>query len=268
MKKETRKKILEEIIMTAISVGVAFLPPPAGLGRSAMLFLGIFLWVVMNWAIPVMPAFTAGLIMLIAAVLLGIVPFKTAFASFGGSTVWLLFGALLLGAAVKKTGLLSRLSLAILNIFPPSFRGQAAGLILSGVLIGPFMPSTTAKVSIMGGFSTKIAELLGFKPKSRGMNGIFLAMYAGFTLLAPIFISSSFFSYLILGMIPPEDAAYFNFLSWLRAMLPWGIFTLIFSFIAIILMYRPKEEKKLSREDIQQLKEKLGPMSRDEKSDP
>ncbi len=258
-------KILKEIAMIVIAIAVSFLPPPEGLAHNAMVFLGIFVWIVLNWALPVMPSYIAGLVMMLAAVLFGVVPFKTAFATFGSSTVWLIIGVLALGGAVNKTGLLSRLSFAILNVFPPSFKGQVAGLIAAGVLIGPFMPSTTAKVSIAGGFGTRIAELLGFDAHSKGMNGVFAAMYTGFSLLAATFITSSFYSYLILGMIPGEEASYFNFVSWFLAMLPWGIFTAVFSFLAISFMYKPAAEKAMTHQDIQNMAKELGPMSKDEK---
>lgn len=265
MNSDNQKKVIKEILMIAVSAAITFLPPPAGLEHNAMVFLGVFVWGVLNWALPVMPSYIAGLVMLLSAVLFGVVPFKTAFATFGSPTIWLIIGVLALGGAVNKTGLLSRLSFAILNVFPPSFRGQVAGLLAAGILIGPFMPSTTAKVSIAGGFGTRIAELLGFEPHSKGMNGIFAAMYTGFSLLAVTFITSSFYSYLILGMIPTEDASYFNFISWFLTMLPWGIFTAAVSFLAICFMYKPKAEKSMTHEDIKNMAKELGPMSRDEK---
>lgn len=263
----TKNKVLllKEFAMIIPSVIVALIPPPEGLTPVSMKFIGLFLWTVLNWSIPVMPSFITGLLLMIASVLFGIVPFKTAFSPFASSTVWLIIGAFVLGNAVSKTGLLSRLSFLIMSIFPASFRGQVAGLLGAGLIIGPLMPSTTAKVSIAGGFSTKIAELLGFENRSRGMNGIYAAMYTGFSLLAATFITSSFYSYLILGAIPAEDAQSFNFVSWFAAMIPWSIFTLIFSYLAIIFLYHPQNEKSLKKEDLRKLSADFGPMSRDEK---
>lgn len=261
----TKKKLAEEAAMILAGLAVAMLPPPEGLGAPAMTFLGLFLWVILNWAVPVMPSYIAGLLMLLASVLFGLVPFKTAFSAFSGSTAWLIIGVLALGSAVSKTGLLTRLSFAIMNVFPPSFRGQAAGLIGAGLLIGPFMPSTTAKVSIVGGIGTRIAELLGFAPRSRGMNGIFCAMYTGFSLIAATFMTCSFYSYLILGMISPDDAAPFTFAFWTLAMVPWGVFVMLAAYGALLLLYRPKEERTISREEIRSMAAELGPMKREEK---
>jgi len=262
---QTKMKLIKELVMVAIGIGIALSPAPDGLEAKAMHFLGIFIWAILNWALPVLPSFVVGLLLMIGIVAFKIAPFKTAFSPMAGTTVWLIIGVLALGGAVSKTGLLSRLSFGIMNIFPASFKGQVAALIGAGVLIGPFMPSTTAKVSIVGGFSTRIAELLGFEPYSRGMNGIFLAMYTGFSLLAVTFISSSFYSYFILGMIPKEDADYFTFFTWTLAMLPWGVFMIVASYFAIMFMYKPENERKLEKTEIKRMTAELGPMSRDEK---
>ncbi len=265
MTKETKLKIGKEILMVLAGLLVALLPAPEGLSQNAMTFLGIFVWAVLNWALPVMPSYVSGLLMLLLAVVFHIVPFKTAFSAFAGSTTWLIIGVLSLGSAVNKTGLLSRLSLSIMSLFPPTFRGQAAGLIGAGILIGPFMPSSTAKVSIAGGFATRIGELLGFAPGSKGMNGIFAAMYTGFTLLAPAFITSSYYSYLILGTIPEENASRFTFISWFLTMVPWTIFTALFAFLAISFLFRPDHAALMDKAEIRKMSKELGPMSADEK---
>ena len=70
------------------------------------------------------------------------------------------------------------------DICPPTFKGQVLALLGSGVVIGPFIPSTIAKVSIVGAMATDIGGKLGFQNRSRGMSGLWSAMYAGYTLLS------------------------------------------------------------------------------------
>ncbi len=259
------KSILKEIAIIIPCAIVFFFPPPAGLSPLAMKFIALFLWTILNWSIPIIPTFVVGLLFLTFSALFKVVSFKVAFSPFSSSTVWLIISVLALGSAVSKTGLLTRLSFVVMNIFPPSFKGQIAALLGAGLLIGPFMPSTTAKVSIAGGFSTKIAEMLGFTPHSKGMNGMCVAMYTGFSLLAPAFMTSSFYSYLILGAIPAQDSAYFTFASWFMAMIPWCIFTVFGSYLALLLLYTPKEKTSLTKEDIKKLSKDLGPMTVPEK---
>ncbi len=227
--------------------------------------LGLLIWAIVNWVSNAIPDFVCIFIMCCTWVLMGIVPFTTAFNSFSGTTVWLLIAAMGIGAAVTKSGLLARVALCIMRICPPTFKGQVLALLGSGVVIGPFIPSTIAKVSIVGAMATDIGGKLGFENRSKGMSGLWSAMYAGYTLLSQAVLSASFFSYIIMGLLPEEVQAQFSWFFWLRAMLPWLIICTIASYIAICFLYRPQNAPTLSKEDVSAMLDKLGPMSRDEK---
>lgn len=47
-----------------------------------------------------------------------------------------------ISAAVSKSGLLERISLKVMSLAPPTFRGQSLALMCPGLLIEPFIPST------------------------------------------------------------------------------------------------------------------------------
>ena len=265
MTKTTQKKLLWEGIAVALGLIIAFIPAPQGLEQNAMWTLGLLIWAIVNWVSNAIPDFVCIFIMCCTWVLMGIVPFTTAFNSFSGTTVWLLIAAMGIGAAVTKSGLLARVALCIMRICPPTFKGQVLALLGSGVVIGPFIPSTIAKVSIVGAMATDIGGKLGFENRSKGMSGPWSAMYAGYTLLSQAVLSASFFSYIIMGLLPEEVQAQFSWMFWLRAMLPWLIICTIASYIAICFLYRPQNAPTLSKEDVSAMLDKLGPMSRDEK---
>lgn len=265
MTNTTQKKLLWEGIAVALGLIIAFIPAPQGLEQNAMWTLGLLIWAIVNWVSNAIPDFVCIFIMCCTWVLMGIVPFTTAFNSFSGTTVWLLIAAMGIGAAVTKSGLLARVALCIMRICPPTFKGQVLALLGSGVVIGPFIPSTIAKVSIVGAMATDIGGKLGFENRSKGMSGLWSAMYAGYTLLSQAVLSASFFSYIIMGLLPEEVQAQFSWMFWLRAMLPWLIICTIASYIAICFLYRPQNAPTLSKEDVSAMLDKLGPMSRDEK---
>lgn len=263
--KSTQKKIIFETLAVLVGLAVAFIPAPEGLQQNAMWTMGLLLWAIINWVTNVIPDFVCVFIMCCSWVLLGIVPFSTAFGSFSGTTVWLLIAAMGIGAAVTKSGLLARVALCIMRICPPTFKGQVLALLGSGVLIGPFIPSTIAKVSIVGAMATDIGSKLGFENRSKGMSGLWSAMYAGYTLLSQAVLSASFFSYIIMGLLPENVQAQFSWMFWLKSMLPWLIICTIASYIGIVLLYKPKDAPKLSKQDVTAMLNNLGPMSRDEK---
>ncbi|MBO5492100.1 MAG: anion permease [Pyramidobacter sp.] len=260
-----KSRYFKELVTVVIGIAIALLPPPAGLEAKAMIFLGILAWAVMNWVITPMPTYASGLIMLALFALFKLVPFPRAFGAYSGGIVWLILCVLLIGTAVSKSGLLSRVCLMIMKICPPTFRGQMLALLAGGCLIGPLMPSTTAKVAIAGPFATRIGELLGLKERSRGLNGLYLAMQTGFCLMAPMFITCSFWGYLLTGQLSAEEGALFTFIGWFKAMLPWSVFTLVASYISLVVLYRPSENVGMDRASVQKMLDDLGPMKRDEK---
>lgn len=264
MTKATQRKLLWEAAAVGFGLLIALIPAPQGLEQNAMWTMGLLIWAIINWVTNAIPDFVCVFIMCCTWVLLGIVPFGTAFGSFSGTTVWLLIAAMGIGAAVTKSGLLARVALCIMRICPPTFKGQVLALLGSGVVIGPFIPSTIAKVSIVGAMATDIGGKLGFQNRSRGMSGLWSAMYAGYTLLSQAVLSASFFSYIIMGLLPAEVQAQFSWMFWLRAMLPWLIICTVASYIAICILYKPQDAPTLSREDVTAMLDKLGPMSRDE----
>ena len=77
------------------------------------------------------------------------IPSKTMLAAFSESSVWLLLSSFALSLGISKSGLLKRISLYILKIFPGNFPGQALGLITVGTVIGPFIPNLSAKSAIL-----------------------------------------------------------------------------------------------------------------------
>ena len=113
--KATRKKIIFEVLAVLAGLAIAFIPAPEGLQQNAMWTMGLLIWAIINWVTNVIPDFVCVFIMCCAWVLLGIVPFSTAFGSFSGTTVWLLIAAMGIGAAVTKSGLLARVALCIMN---------------------------------------------------------------------------------------------------------------------------------------------------------
>ena len=141
------KKFLLEALSIAVSAGVALSPPPAGLETEAMWVAGLLVWTLLNLILRYIPDFVVLMMMSCMWVILHIMPFQQAFESFTGTTVWLLVGALGIGTAVTKSGLLTRVALCTMKLCSPTFSGQVFAMLASGVVLSPFIPSTTAKVA-------------------------------------------------------------------------------------------------------------------------
>ena len=71
------------------------------------------------------------------------------FGAFSGSTVWLVIMVFALSAGIGKSGLLNRIAIAILSVFPPSYTGAVVAMMCTGTVLSPLIPSVNAKVNIL-----------------------------------------------------------------------------------------------------------------------
>ncbi len=260
------KKIIWEIVAIVLGLAVAMINPPEGLTVQAMWTIGILVWAIINWIAQPIPDFVAALFMLGLFVVLKIIPFTAAFGSFASSTWWLLVGALGIGVGVSKSGLLGRVSLMAMKLFPPTYKGQVMALLGAGTIVSPMIPSTTAKMSIAAPVAMGIGDALGLQKKSPGLTGLFCATYVGFNLISPLFLSASFLTYIVVGLLPTETQAQFTWTYWFLCMIPWGVVLLVGSYFAITkILYKVDNQSSIPKDYIQNQLQALGPMKKQEK---
>ncbi|KAI8081661.1 Sodium/sulfate symporter [Halteromyces radiatus] len=103
--------------------------------------------------------------------------FKQSLEGFSSSVVWLIFAAFHLGKAVQVTKLGRRLSLWMIALFGTHILGLAYAIVLSELLLAPFVPSNTARGGgIILPVVQSIATTLGSTPSSNPALGGFLLL--------------------------------------------------------------------------------------------
>ncbi len=259
-----KKKSICLILGLAAAVAFFLLPVPEGLSAGAMRGLGILICGIIWMVGAVFPDFAVMIAMLSVWTISGVLPFETSFSAFSGTSFWLLLGAMVIGVAGSKSGLLLRLALTVLKIFPANFQGQVLALLTSGLIISPLVPSTAAKAAIMGPIAKQISDTMGYENQSRGSAGLFYAYFTGYTCFGPIFMSGSFIAYSMLGALP-EGFEGVTWLQWLYYALPWSIAMIVLSYLAIVFFFKPKNGAKFDKETIVNMSKELGPVKRDEK---
>lgn len=260
------KRLIVFILGLLIGIIIMFMiPVPSGLTRDAMIGGGIFICCIVWLSGEVFPNYVTMLVMISAWIISGVMPFNAAFSSFAGTSFWLLVGAMAIGAAATKSGLLLRFALLVLRLFPSNFSGQVRAFLLSGLIISPLVPSTGTKAAIMGPIAKKISDTMGYESCSKGSAGLFGAFFTGYANFGSIFLSSTFIAYSMVGTLPAEYIKDVTWFSWLYNVLPWGIVMVVLSYAALIFFYKPKDDKKMDPEKLNKMVEELGPMKIEEK---
>lgn len=264
--KVSRKQIIGAVVGIALTLGLVALQPFAGLASEATIVIAILAGAIAWWVAGVLPDYVTGIIMAVLFVVWAGVPTEVAFGAFASSMWWLLVAAFCLAHAMRASGLLRRMSLGVLRLFPRTFRAQAAGLMAAGLLVGPFVPSLSAKVSMLEPMALAISDEMGYERKGRQANGLFLAVLVGVRNCAPAVLSGSFLGYVVLGLLPESVQSQFDMAHWLLAALPWLVIVTVLNYVALVARYSPKGEgKRTAMRDAAPSQPQLGPMSHGEK---
>lgn len=246
-----------------VAVGIAFVLfcPDVGLSAQGVRCLAILMGAIVWWVAGVLPEYATGILMVVLFCVCANVPVDVSLSAFSSSTWWLLVAAFSLGASMKACGLMRRMALAILRVFPNTFRAQVAGLLAVGTLLGPLIPSLSAKTSMISPIALAIGDAMGYERRGRQMQGLFLAMFTGIRTIGPAVISSSIIGYGLLALYPDDVCAQFDMLHWFVAALPWFLVVSVLNFFALLVLYGKGDSIAQSAPDDDQ----PGPMTRHEK---
>lgn len=260
------KKIVFGCLGILLGVVSALLLPGAGLSPEAGAALGILIWAVVWWIFKVIPDYVTALIMAVMLICFSNLRPQTVFSAFCSPSWWLLLTAFALSAGVSASGLLNRVSLHVLKLFPGNFKWQAAGMLAVGCVTAPFIPSLSAKAAMTAPLSMAVSRSMEYVPGEKEDRGLFLSMLVGIRNPAPLFISGSVLGYALLGFMPEKIQAEFTMGKWFLAVLPWFLLVSVLNYICIVKMYGPKNEPAHSKEGLCKKLRELGAVSGREKS--
>lgn len=262
MEKKNVIKLVAFAIVTALSVTLGLIEPFPGLEKTGMIFLGIFIWWVMMMIVELIPNALSCVLALVLSVAFGCGTTAEAFGSFSGATVWLLIGAFGLATALANSGLLNRLAINVMRLFPGTYAGQVWGLSLASVVCAPAVPSTTAKSTILIPLACMVGEKMGYAPKSKGMTGLFSVTNIITNFGGCMFLTGGVVVGIILALTPDPV----SWLDWLKIFGLWGVIVVVLAALFSLFFYKPApgEGKKLDKAEIKAMADDLGPMTKKE----
>lgn len=267
MEKKKMIKLIAAVvaIIAGIAIGLAPIPNEELLTRESMIYMGIFVWMMVWLIIGLMPEFICTFLAMILFVVFNVNTFNEVFAPFGQSTFWTIAGAFALAAGVSRSGLLKRVAYKVMQIFPPTFRGQVTALMTTGLCISPLIPSLAAKVAILSPLATQISGQMGYEAGSKGAKGLFNSMYVSSGLFGNAFFSGGAFTFFVFAFLSEAEIAQFNWFGWLISTFVWLIVLVILSFVFIDRFYKPKNVSTFDKAFIKEKSAELGPLSFREK---
>lgn len=257
-----RIKIVIFALVSVLAVAIMLIPPFPGLGTTGMRFLAIFIWWIVMMLLELLPAHMSCLVALVLSVILGCATTEEAFEAYSGSTVWLLVGALGLAAAVTSSGLLHRVALYVMQLFPCTYKGQVCGLAIASMICAPIVPSGTAKCTLLAPLAGAISDSMGYEKNSPGALGFFNIVNLISNFGSNMFLTGSLTVPIMLSLSQRS----YSWMGWLKVFVIYGIAFFAFTLAYVLIFNRPKENPNanFTKNDIKKMIEALGPMSKKE----
>ena len=219
--------------LIALAALLLALFPPTGFPAEAAPAAGLCLAAIGLYATGALPEYVTAILFFLVAMLAKVAPAAVVFSGFTSTAFWLVFGGLVIGVGVRKTGLAERLARAIAGSLGGGYPMVIGGAAAIGLGLAFLMPSTLSRVLLLLPILLAMADGMGFGPGSNGRTGLvltacFATMIPGFSILpatvpAMVLIGASETLY---GIVPTYGAyllLHFPVLGFLKAAVIAGL---------------------------------------------
>ena len=125
----------------ALALWLALAPPDVLTGDTGPA-LALTVAVIALLATGVVPEYFTAMLFFVVAMLFAVAPAAVVFSGFHSTAFWLVFGGLVIGVGVHRTGLGGRLANFIAGWFGGSYASVIFGIVVIGVVMAFLMPST------------------------------------------------------------------------------------------------------------------------------
>jgi DASS family divalent anion:Na+ symporter len=258
-----RRTLSTLVIAGALPVLFWWTRPPEGLTPGGWHVILIVLGTAVAWLLEPVPDFIVTLLMAAAWGVTGVAPLSSIFAGFTSPSWTLALGALTLAAAMVRSGLMFRASLAVLRRFPASHRGQVLALLTGGLLITPLVPLAIGRVAASAPFTKELAHGLGYRDRSPGAASLAIAGIIGYGAFSSVFLTGLAMNFFVVNLFPAADRLEASWVNWLVFAAPTGLVLLVGAVCFLLMWFRP--EACGTARHVEHQEYMLGPLSPREK---
>ena len=233
-----------------VPTGVYLAGPALGLSENAGIFLAIFAATIVMWVFSLTDEYVPGLFAVLATLALGIVPVRVVLSGFASDGFFLAMSILGLGTVIVASGLSYRFLLWLLMRLPDTRFWHNAGLILTGVLLTPMVPTINGRVALTAPFMIDMADILRLPRGGPASTLLAASAFTGASLFSAVFLSSKSVNFVVYGLLPVQGQDQFQWLPWFLAASATGAVMLTTYVLLAALFFRRSAPAVLSLEQI------------------
>ncbi|MFC5590276.1 SLC13 family permease [Sporosarcina soli] len=246
-----------------------FMPAQEGLDPAAQKSLAVFMGALILWVTTPIPIYLTSLIAILLLPIVGAVESeKEVFGTLGYDVIWLMVSAFILTSAMIKSNLGRRFSLWMITKFGRTPKMTLIVLIIINFILAFFVPSTTARATLMVPICMILLEVYKAIPGKSNLGKVMMLQGLQADALATSGIMTATAGNIIaVGFINEQAGGNIGYMTWLMASMPAAIITMALTFMIGLKLFSFKEETGFenARDQLKGELKKLGPFSLDEK---
>lgn len=259
---------IKRAITLVLGIIIWHLPIPWDLSPNAWYLFAIFITAIIGVLIDALSIFTASVLALVAVVLFRVLTPEKAFSGFSESFILLILAAFLVAKGVIKSGLGRRIAFLLIRRFGKSTLNLGYCIVATDTLLGPAIPSNTARSGILYPIAHALSLDTGSLPTPEGRNktGSYLMMTAisGHTISSALWFTGMAANPVGAG-IAAQFGVNMNFGNWVFVASVPCIIALIAIPLVLYKLFPPEikltpEAPKMARKALHE----MGPMSKQE----
>jgi di/tricarboxylate transporter len=216
------------------------------------------------WMFELVDEYIPGLFAVFATLTLGLAPPRVVLGGFASDGFFMAMSILALGTVVVLSGLSFRFLLWLLRYLPNTNLGHNLGLLLTGVLLTPLVPSINGRVGLVTPFLIDVVETVKFGFRGKAATRMAIAAFTGVTLFSAAFMTSRSVNFVIHGLLPAQEQQQFEWLYWVLASAAVAAAMLLAYLATAALAFRSDEKSRLAKEQIDVQLLLLGPVKKRE----
>ena len=226
----------------------------------ARLYLGIFTATVVMWVFRLTADFIPGIFAVAGTLVFDLVPQNVILSGFASDGFFMALSILGLSAVITSSGLSYRLMLWVLKSLPATKFWTNFGIMVTGILLSPVVPSINGRVAMVTPLLIDMTESLKYKFKGRAATRLAMSAFTGVGVLSAVFLTSKSANFVIYGLLPAHAQEEFSWFHWMWAGIISGAVMVALYLILSALFFRTDEKAHLSKEVIAAQLHLLGPM--------
>lgn len=270
--KENKGLIFGTILAIVAFFAIYFMPLPAGMTIEGQKSLALFVFGLIMWIARPIPIYLTSILLVLLLPLLGAVEDQEiAFGTLGFDIIWLMVAAFVLTSAMSSTNLGKRIALTLVTKFAKTPTQTLIVFVIVNFILAFFVPSTTARASLLVPICLVILEIFKMNPGSKFGKLMMLQGVQVNGIATSVVMTATSAQVLAVGFINEQAGGNVGYLQWILGSIPQAIITTVLAFIAGLFLFNYKDEFEGTTGDGQIAKQlqaqldELGPMSIGEK---